>query len=408
MDENKKRQLVPMIEVGVRKQATTNDIRMLAQNDPRQFGEKMNAAILSGDLRWGSFNVFEMYKALAPVRVPVMEKHSILGTRAMDTSAFPVLCGSLTAAAINQVYEKTPTIGQELVEDMDSDKKLDYVSNILDEDSEQDVVDEGHTFPMIGASEEFVSIGHKRNGRRIAITEELIRENDVLTIERMVRSLAETPITWTERQTLRMVCDYHGSNTTAAAAPYVYHPNGAGAALYSATANTPGTRAPSGTRVTNNPFVDGDSLETARARLVTMKDSRGNRIFIPMSECIVLFPDALAVPVMQFINSAYIPGSVNEKNAFGPEGAFKPARALTSPLLDDISTTAWYLGAPKRQFKRKWKTRFKLATLSGESTEAYVHSGIAFEASVKWDMEVGATDYVYFVQNLSSTTYTPS
>jgi len=71
--------------------------------------------------------------------------------------------------------------------------------------------------------------------------------------------------------------------------------------------------------------------------------------------------------------------------------------------LDDLSTTVWYLGWFEKQFKRKWKLRFEYVTL-GQDTESYLRSRIAFQARLGWDVEIGATDYVYVVQCLSATT----
>jgi len=71
--------------------------------------------------------------------------------------------------------------------------------------------------------------------------------------------------------------------------------------------------------------------------------------------------------------------------------------------MDDLSTSAWYVGAFKRQFKRKWKLRFEYVTL-GQDTQAYLNSRIAFQARIAWDVEIGSTDYVFCVQSLSGTT----
>jgi hypothetical protein len=79
------------------------------------------------------------------------------------------------------------------------------------------------------------------------------------------------------------------------------------------------------------------------------------------------------------------------------------ARVLSSPKLDDLSTSAWYYGAFKKQFKRKWKMRFEYVTL-GENTQAYLNSQIAFQARLAWDVEIGATDYIFVIQNLAVTT----
>jgi len=83
--------------------------------------------------------------------------------------------------------------------------------------------------------------------------------------------------------------------------------------------------------------------------------------------------------------------------------ASRTAWVVSSPKLDDYSTSAWYLGMFPRQFRRKWKLRAEYVTL-GQDTESYLRSRIAFQMRVAWDCEIGAVDYVYVVQCLSGTT----
>ena len=100
-----------------------------------------------------------------------------------------------------------------------------------------------------------------------------------------------------------------------------------------------------------------------------------------------------------------MPGRENEKSNYGPGGMWHmPAgRIINTPKLDDLSATTWYLGAFKRQFTRKWKMDFEYVTL-GTDTQAYLNSQVAFQARIAWDMEVGATDYVYVIQCLAAET----
>jgi len=235
---------------------------------------------------------------------------------------------------------------------------------------------------------------------------EFLLDDDVADIVDRCNSLAEIAGSWLEEQTLSRVCDAHGSNTDAAAAPYVLRPDGAGTALYSATADTPGDQAPNGTRLTNNALVDEEDLESAREVLASMKDSRGKRVAMPMSRCVLLVPDALVGVASKIIRSEYVPGVENEVSNWGPRGLYQP-RLISSPRLDDISTSAWYLGDFKKQFVRKWKLRMEYVTLSGD-TQKFLDTRVAFQARLAWDVEVGARDYVYVVQSLSGTTYTPT
>ncbi|MCR4332222.1 MAG: Mu-like prophage major head subunit gpT family protein [Sulfuricaulis sp.] len=376
-------------------------LREAALADPNEFAGKIQRLIASGKLTWNDVRSLpRLFNRLYDVEIPA--RIQIAGSeRSIPASAFPLLAGGMTVAGLNAAYDMLPTIGQELVTEMESNKKIVEVAAITSEDTQIDRVDEGKEFPEIGAGEEKFEIRSKRNGRRLSITAETIEENDVSGIVDRINALATISGNFVEEQTLRRVCDIDGS-ATSPAEPYVLHINGAGVALYQTAATTLTRLHASGNRYQTNVLADESDLENARTRLAGMKDSMGKRINIPMSRCTLLVPDALVTTARKILNSTLVPGVENEYNDWGPTGAYRP-RLLSSPKLDDLSTTVWYLGDFQAQFRRKWKLRFEYVTL-GQDTESFLRSRIAFQARVAWDVEIGAVDYCYVVQNLSATT----
>ncbi len=384
------------------------DLREIAKKHPVEFMRKADELINDGKLTLGDMlaDSKSFFRAFSDIEVPITIADELAdgGQRAITTSAMPVLTGTAVVKMINDRYQEIPTIGQELVQEFDDNKKITTIAAILNEDKNVDEVKETEEFPEIGASEETVEIRHRKNGRKLTLTTEMIKENDAPNFLMRVNALAEIANDYVEELTLKRVTDHHGS-AAAPAEPYAYRPEGTGTQLYNATENYPGTRAPSGTRVNSNPFVDETDLENVRTVLAAMKNSRGKRIGIPQSERILLVPDALIGAVSKVLNSEYVPGVENEVSNWGPKGRWNipPERLLSSPKLDDLSTSAWYYGAFKRQFMRKWKIRFTYVTL-GQNTQAYLDRDIAFQARISWDCEVGATDYVWVVQSLAATT----
>jgi len=379
-----------------------SDLRHLAMKEPENFVRKMQEGAESGKLRLQDIrDIKGLFMALGDVQVPVVLE---LGgvKRTVSATAFPILTGTLAIAAINEAYARVPSIGQELVTEIEDNKKITTIAAVATSDKNVDEVKELEDLPEIGTDESKVEIRHKRNGRKLTISAEAIEENEIADIVSRINALGEIAADWVEEQTLERICDYYGSRNTPIE-PYVYRPNGTGTALYRATANTPGTRAPSGTRVNNNAFVDDTDLDAARAVLMAMKNDRGKRISIPWSEVSLLVPDGILGKVLKVVNSEYVPGVENEVSNWGPRGQFRTRSILSSPKLDDISTSTWYLGAFKRQFLRKWKLRFEYVTL-GMDTQAYLNSRVAFQARIAWDCEVGSRDYVFAVQNLAATT----
>jgi hypothetical protein len=399
-EKTKKRQFLPNVQIGSGG-IDAAALRQLAQNEPAEFMRKAEALIEKGEFSWENVRSLpRLFNALCDVEVPA--QIMLAGQqRAVMASAFPLLAGGLTVAGINAAYMAVPTIGEELVTDREDNKAVSIYASLLSEDTQVDTVKEGEDFPEIGAGEEKYEIRHKRNGRRISITMETIEENDVANITSRINALGEIAGEFVEEQTLRRVCDIDGSGTSPAE-PYVLRINGAGAALYQTDAD-PLSRLPStGNRVTNNALEETPNLDTARARLAGMKNSRGKRISIPMASCTLLVPDALVGTASWIQGSLLEPGIENQQNNWGPRGKWRP-RLLSSPKLDDLSTTAWYLGWFQKQFIRKWKLRYETVTL-GTNTESYLKSRLGFQARIAWDCEIGATDYVYVVQNLSATT----
>lgn len=397
-----KPRLIPNVTIGERGVLSIAELRQAAQSDPQAFMLRMNAEIERGGVSFGKIRDLKgMFFALSDVQVPTTVEISDGITRSVMASAFPLLIGGLAVKGINDVYQAVPTIGQELVQDFEDPKRVTTFANVAALDKNVDTVKEGDDYPEINASEEKMEIRNKRNGRKLSITMELIEENAVGDIANRINKLGEIAADWTEEQTLDRVTDRYGSGSSPAA-PYTYRPNGGGTQLYNSTANNPGTRAPSGTRVNNNALVDATDLDAARTVLAAMKNDRGKRIAIPINQCILLVPDALAGTAAKILNSEYTPGVENEVSNWGPRGQYRP-RLVSSPKLDDISTTAWYLGQFSRQFMRKWKLRFEYVTLAGD-TQAFLDKRVAFQARIGWDMEVGALDYVFAVQSLTGTT----
>lgn len=385
-------------------------LRTLAQSDPKAWAERIcgpSGVIAKEDLKLSDIHDLKgLFYGISDLQVPVTMETPEGSKREIMSSAFPLLTGGLVVKGLNAAYEAVPTIGEQLVTDFEDNKKVTTIAAIHALDKSIDTVAEGQPFPEISAGEEKVEIKNKRNGRTLSLSMEVIEENNIADFSMRVNALGEIAADWTEEQTLDRVCDRYGSRTTSAGEPYVYRPAGAGVAIYNSTAANPGARAANGTRVVNNALVDYTDLDAARTLLAAMKNNRGKRIQVwQNSSAILLVPDALVGVASRILNSEMLPGSVNENNSWGPRGQYRPT-LLSSPKLDDISTSAWYLGNFKKQFMRKWKLRFEYAVLTGD-TAAFLEKRIAGQWRIAWDMEVGAVDYVYVVQNLAGTTYVP-
>lgn len=379
----------------------TSALGDLARQHPDSFLAKCEDLIAEGKFTLRSVRDLKgLFTAL--VDVPVKTTVDVgAGKRAVvDTSAFPLLMGSLVVDEINRAYDAVPAIGDQLVKDVESNKKFSHHVKIVSNVGQELETKEGAEFPMISAGEQFSVIGHKRKGFQLAISQETLEENDVGSFLELVDQGGQFAAEVIEEQTLARVCDQNGS-AASAAEPYAFRPNGTAAALYSATANTPGTQAPNGTRVLNNALTSSANLDAIRLVLASMLNTRGRRIAIPMSKCKLIVPDALLANALKITRSEMEPGVFNEANNWGPQGMFRPG-LVSSPKLDDISTSAYYLGDPQQQFRRKWKVRLETVSVYSDPM-AYARTREAYRTRIMWDVEIGAIDYVFMVQSLAGT-----
>lgn len=369
------------------------------------FVASINAAAAAGHLNYDRVRSLpELRSKLMGIMVPALvhDEERPGHYRTVLTGAFPALVSQLNIQVVNDAYAELPSVEDQLVTDMDDPKKVSYMALILAGNVTNDHVAENGQFPEIGAGEECYEIHHRKNGRKIKFSRELWDENDKAEVKRRLVKLAQISREMLRKLALRRIYDISGSASTPAA-PYVLRAKGsAGASLYSATANTPGTRAPSGTRIINNPLISIANLEAARLVLNAMTNERGEKFDQPMARNTLLVPDALASTAETIRGSTMTPGVLNERNPWGPNGTFQP-QIVSSPVLDQLSTTTWFLGDFKRQFRRKWKQRPTFVELTEGGQQAYLDQDIVYQARLSWDMEVGAEDYTGVVQCLSGT-----
>jgi hypothetical protein len=365
-------------------------LRTLAQKYPNQFMARFEDLVAQRKITLAQLGSLRaLFRSLLDVKVET--RVDVAGElRTVTTSAFPLAMGSLMVAALNDAYAAVPTIGDALVTDMDSNKKFTHIAKLNHQVHEQVNTSEGAEFPLISAGESFAVIGHKRRGFRWKVTQETLDEDDVGIIAMFLREAGEFAAELNEELLLDRVTDRKGS-ASSAAAPYVYQPNGSGTALF-----VDGT-----SRKISNPLVSEANLEALRLLLTAQTNTRGRRIGVSLNDAVLLVPDALVNKASSLTRSEMVPGNPNEINPWGPRGLYQP-KVLSTPKLDDISTSAYYLGQPQKIFVRKWKLRVETATVTMDALE-FLRSRTAYEARVAWDCEIGARDNKGWVQSLSGT-----
>jgi len=328
-------------------------------------------------------------------------------TRAVLSSAFPAAISNMNFAMVNEAYLAVPTIGQELVSELDDVKEVSTIPDVVVHDNAVERKSEGEDYSEVGGGELKYQVLSKHNGRITRISQKLIDQNDIPGIVTRLDALGTIAAELIEELTIKLVFDKDGSATTPKE-PYVFRDKGGPAAIYRTTGTGTFNRLPStGNRYENNAFADESDLENARKRLTSMKNHRGKPLLIDRSQYRIVFPDALLDKVLRILHSEDVPASVGEHNRWGPLGQFKPL-PITSPYIDDlINVSTWLFGAPQLQYVRKWGLRPEIITVTGMNpgnAGNYLNARIGYTSRIAWDVWVGARDYVYVVQNLDGST----
>lgn len=389
--------------------AGSTDVRgllELAKKDGQKFVEITAELTRSGKFRWEDVpDLRSLFNATIDVPVEVRAHVAGIGERTMTTSAFPVIAGNLTAELLERQDDSSQTIWQDLVTVRETNKETTHLVRIVNNDSSHvggKLRREGDPYPLMTAAEERVQVDTIEDGRRVAIGSKLLETNDKAGFMEQVVALRQWAQNRRDLTTLYRVFDLYGSQTTPAL-PYVYRPNGVGSQLYTTTTTTH-SRAPSGTRVINQPLLsDGVALQAAVDVLANMRDELGYRVS-KISDLEILAPHALRGVLGKLLKSELTPGVENEVNTFGPRGEYV-TKAMTSPKIDGFTTTAFLVsrGPIKQQFTLVSRLNMEYVSMAASMTD-FLRTRLAFEARIADEFEVGARDHNRVVQVLAGAT----
>lgn len=329
--------------------------------------------------------------------------------REVISSAFALIGGNIAIAKISEAYDEIDRISDEITTPLEDNATISIIAAIHDKDNSVESLKEGDEYPLIGGEEESCEIRDNKNGRRVELFEEMFLNNQLGAVVSRLTNLGKIASRWEERITIKRVLDVCGSRTASASAPYVYNPRvsgqATGQALYLKTARA---RIPAN-RIENNALQSIDNIELAFKALGKATDNDGKTpIAINLANIRLLCPWALGFTALKLTDSELVPGVENARNPYGPGAKFSlTGKVITSNYLDYHDATTWYLGDFKSQFVKKIARRIVVDSLGG-ITESYIKKGVALQVRAAWNINVGASDYVFVTQNLEGVTYLPT
>lgn len=245
---------------------------------------------------------------------------------ALDSTTFPKAVGALINKKLIDAYNAYPTIWNNFVDVVPSNKKTETIVGFGETDT-PDIVAEGMPYGETGFGEKYVTAENIKYGRIIAITEETIKFDQTGQVLQRAKTIGEKSAYKQEQLVIEAVIDKNGT---------VYKKNGIATSVYSAS--------PHG-NLTTTAFSEA-GLKAIEVLMDKMTDDNGDYVGINRGALALLVPSDIKMVAWQMLNSTLTPESAENAPNY-----FKGKYALySSPFCSGNSTTLYYLGEFKRSF----------------------------------------------------------
>lgn len=324
-----------------------------------------------------NFSFRELAEGLGGDTVPYSDEP--IFSEAVTASQFATIVGTLLSKIVMDAYQEQSKIGDQLVTKFMSTQETDKVPGGYLEGTLADVDEHGEYPHVADVKEKYVEISHQKRGLILDVTDEAVRfDRTGIVMDRA----AQLGRRMARDRELRIV------NTIQDLAGYLaWYPSGSNEGLY---ANAAATASHTYDNLVTDVLADYTDITTLYNLLRLMKDENADPIVIDPK--ILLVPVALEITANRIIVNDVLPGGTNnERNPFA--NRFK---VLSTPDLDTQSSTAWYLGDFKKQFKEKVVIPPQVAQRRyGDNNEDAWRRDIVASYKVRYDSMIGAVDYCY-------------
>lgn len=301
---------------------------------------------------------------------------------AYDASAMPTILASLISKKIIDAYQAYPQNGLKLVEVVPSSLREEVVVGWtaigqLDEVKEDDEYEEA-----IPPDEKFVRIAHKKYGKLISVTEEVVKFDQTQQFLRRASMLGDRGAQFLDKTIMRGILDRDGT---------VYNKG----TLYKVPSTTGGTNGNAWSGA--NSALGTTGWEQAHVSLHSKTDEQSEPIWVAGDRPMLVCPPRLVPTAIKLRQGEY--GNIGTANldVNVAQNMFDIIECVYHANLS--SATDWYYGAFKRQFQ--WDEIFPLQVFSrsGQETEDGFKRDIVQQFKVRLYGGIGATDYRYVNYN---------
>lgn len=306
---------------------------------------------------------------------------------ALLTAAFTDITGVLLASKMIAGYNMPGYIGDLLFDTVPSKLLEERYAGFtaLEKPFE---VREGAPYKESGFIDKYATSYALKKGRLLNITEECIYFDRTGQLLKRAMDLGEKARL--EREEVMIDCV---TDRFAGAGTFIFRPRGVGEALYRlvGTATSPAVN-----QIAGNALVDWTDIDNVLQIFAAMNDENGDPI--------VVFPKILLVPSALLMIAKRIVGATELRTVgttaietavwANPMTGYQVA---STPLMDRISTTAWYLGDFKKQFV--WQQVWPLQVLRTTLDEEKHLRDIVFSLKVRYFGGAAAIDDKYVVES---------
>ena len=306
----------------------------------------MISLINEGKINHENFSLLGLHKALGEPRLKQNDRalDSLLTeadlSENMDSSAFPKITGALINKTVQEQYELTPSIGDQLVRVLPATQKDETVVGYTSIDKLEEVV-EGDEYMQAAFGEKYHKIKSRKFGKIISLTEEMVRFDQTAQMVMRAQGIGENARYMKEQIIMYAILEVTSTGEYAS-----WRPGGTSTTLYSDTSTDP--YGPSALdNVITSKLNDETDLDDAMAEFASMVDEDGQYLAIRPTHLLTgLSYISVAQKIARSMSSAKLTASSGIINPY--QGTFDP---VASPFVDNkLSAVYWLYGDFKKQF----------------------------------------------------------
>lgn len=241
------------------------------------------------------------------------------------TADFPSLLGGVGARRLRAAYEAAPSTFQ-LWARRAANLQDFRITNVLAVGGAPELkkLNEAGEYTYGTISEDATGYRAFSYGRAIGLTRQMFVNDDLGAFDRLLQRFGEAA----RRLENRLVYDQITGNPTMQDGTALFH-------------------ASHGNLLTTGSALSLDNMGKARAAMRKQKDLDGKTV-LNLAPAYMLVPSDLEQLAYQYTSGNYVPAKASDVNEFraGGRTAVEP---IVEPLLDEVSTTAWYMAASSGQ-----------------------------------------------------------